>query len=317
MIMSHHSIGLIRPGIAIRPAILHPLPPASDIVQADDQDGHGHHAGHQVHRPVFVPSLRRTWLLARSISGETLAAQVLWGSWEHGLPPVLMRQRVLVAHGAAWWAGIWLVSILVVRRVGLCHPRLLLVVSGLPGGRSVLASRRWFCIRTLGTVFQVPAGGRPIDGPLMEHFIGTTLVRKANRRGSQRVIGELLLGGLSRGMLGDLFFEPSHRYPSYSLTCCMGIVLPACRGACPSLPPPTASRFCCTSWVRCQRRCCCAIAWPFKPRVRSRMEGLHCCSSLASFSSHITTRLHWRLASVRSSIACPYQRAALRVRHWQ
>src|SRR5260370_1439827 len=148
MIMSHHSIGLIRPGIAIRPAILHPLPPASDIVQADDQDGHGHHSGHQVHRPVFVPSLRRTWLLARSISGETLAALLLWGSGSHGLPPVLIMQRVLVAKGAAWWAG------------------------------------------------------------------------------------------------------------------------------------------------------------------------MHCRSSSARFSSHITTRLHWRLASVRSSIACSYQRVAVRVRHW-
>src|SRR5258708_39754806 len=53
-----------------------------------------------------------------------------------------------------------------------------------------------------------------------------------------------------------------------------------------------------------------------KSRTRSRMEGLHCCSSSASFSSHITTRLHWRLASVRSSIACSYQRGALLVRHW-
>src|SRR6266436_6755336 len=113
-------------------------------------------------------------------------------------------------------------------------------------------------------------------------------------------------------MLGTLFFECCHRYTPSSSACC--IMLPGCcRGECPSLPPPTASRCCCTSWVRCQRRCCCAIAWLIKSRVRSRMAGLHCCSSLASFSSHITTRLHWRLASVRSSIACPYQRAALAV----
>src|SRR5215469_4170305 len=119
-------------------------------------------------------------------------------------------------------------------------------------------------------------------------------------------------------MLGTLFFERCHCYTSCSPACGVDSILPGrCRGECPSLPPPTARRFCCTSWVRCQRRCCCAIAWPIKSRVHSRMEGLHCCSSLTSFSSHITTRLHRRLASVRSSIACPYQRVALRVRHWQ
>src|SRR5260221_14703595 len=127
------------------------------------------------------------------------------------------------------------------------HPRLLLVVSGLPGGRRVLASRRWFCIRTLGIVFQVPAGGRPIDGALMEHSIGTTLVRKANRLGSQRVIGELL-GCLSRGMLGDLFFHSSHRYTSSSGSSERGPVL--C-----SLPCCLASMYSVsTCWCMARRR---------------------------------------------------------------
>src|SRR5260370_42651445 len=112
------------------------------------------------------------------------------------------------------------------------------------------------------------------------------LLWKADRLGSQRVIGELLLGCLSRGMLSDLFFERSHRYLSCSLACCMCIILPACRGACPSLPPPTARRFCCTSCLSCHRRCCCAIAWPIKLRGRSRVGGLYCCSSLARCCTH-------------------------------
>src|SRR5260221_2808876 len=192
-----------------------------------------------------------------SVAGETLAAQLLWGSGQHSLPPVLVRQRILVADTAAWRAGIWLVSIFVVRWVGLCHPRLL-VVSGLPGGHRVLASRWRFRVLTLGIIFQVPADGWLIDNPLAHHPISIALVRKANGLGSQRVIGELLLGCLSRGMLGDLFFHSSHPYTS-SPACCS--VLPGCcHGECPSLPPPTASRFCCTSWVSCHRRCCCAIA---------------------------------------------------------
>ena len=105
MVVSNHGIGLIRPRHAIGPIVLHVLPPASQAVQADDQGGHGRHAGHQVHRPVLAASPGRMVLLTGRIPGETLAAQVLWGSRQHGLPPVLAGQRVLVAHGAAWWAG--------------------------------------------------------------------------------------------------------------------------------------------------------------------------------------------------------------------
>src|SRR5215469_13677389 len=108
MIMAYHGIDLIRPRHAIGPIVLHVLPPASQAVQANDRSGHRRHAGHQVHRPVLVASCGRTLLVARSIASETLAAQVLWGSGQHGLSPVLVRQGVLVAHGAAWWAGIWL-----------------------------------------------------------------------------------------------------------------------------------------------------------------------------------------------------------------
>src|SRR5260370_9770334 len=216
---------------------------------------------------------------------------------------------MLVAHSAAWRTGRRLVSIVVVRGIGLGKERLLLVIVRLAGGRRGLASGWWFSVRTLGTVFQVPAGGRPIDRPLM---------CKTNGLGSQRVIGYvlrlLLCWCLRSGMPGALFFHGGHCYPSSPICC---IVLPACRGECPSLPPPTASRFCCTSWVRCQRRCCCAIAWLIKPRLRSRMAGLHCCSSLARFSSHITTRLHWRLGPGRASIACPYHPVAFRGRHLQ
>jgi hypothetical protein len=107
MIVSNDGIGLVRPGIAIRPAVLHPLPPTADTVQADEQSSHSRHAGHQVHRPVPAPSPGRARLLSGSLPGKALAAQVLWGSREHGLPPVLMRQRMLVADTAAWWAGIW------------------------------------------------------------------------------------------------------------------------------------------------------------------------------------------------------------------
>src|SRR5260221_10147478 len=106
MIVSNHGIGLVRPRHAIGPVILQVLPPAAQAVQANDQGRHGCHAGHQVHRPVLTASPGSTLPLTGHMPGETLAAQLLWGSWEHGLPPVLMWQRVLVAHGAAWWAGI-------------------------------------------------------------------------------------------------------------------------------------------------------------------------------------------------------------------
>src|SRR5258707_5456713 len=119
MIMAYHGIGLIRPRHAIRPVVLHVLPPAAQAVQADDQGGHGRHARHQVHRPVLPASPGSMRLWTGSLPGKALA---LWGSREHGLPPVLVWQRILVAHSAAWGAGIWLVSIVVVMRVRLGHP---------------------------------------------------------------------------------------------------------------------------------------------------------------------------------------------------
>src|SRR5258708_1388051 len=166
------------------------------------------------------------------------------------------------------------------------HPRLLLVVSGLPGGRRVLASRRWFCIRTLGIVFQVPAGGRPIDGALMEHSIGTTLVRKANRLGSQRVIGELLLGYLSRGMQSDLFSESGHRYTSSSgssergpvlcsLSCCSHSCL-CCRASMYSLS---------SCWSRARRRPCCHCTCAIQVRILFRLSASRCRWSLPARSS--------------------------------
>src|SRR5260221_4514135 len=221
MIMSNDGIGFIRRGLAIHRAVLHPLPPASQAVPTDDQGGHGRHAGHQVHRPVPATSCGRTLLLTRRRPGETLAAQALRGSGQHSLPPVLVGQRILVAYGAAWWAGlcgILIVSILVVRWVRLCHSRLLLGVSGLAP-----SSRWWlrFSVLTSGTVFQVPAGGRPIDRTPVKHPIHTTLVRKTDGLGSQRVIGYGLLRLVVRWclrarMLSDLFFGGGHRYtPSF------------------------------------------------------------------------------------------------------
>src|SRR5258708_17671508 len=161
MVVPNDGIGLIRTRHAIGPVILHVLPPASKAIQANDQGGHGRHAGHQVHRPGLPASPGSTLLLTGSMPGEMLAAQLLRRSRQHHLPPVLVGQRMLVAHGAAWWAGlcrILLVSILVVRWVGLRHSRLLRVVSGLVRGRRGLALwSQWFSIRSLGIVFQVPS----------------------------------------------------------------------------------------------------------------------------------------------------------------
>ena len=183
--MPNHGIGLIHPRHAIDPIVLHVLPPASQAVQANDQGSHGCHAGHQVHRPVLPASCGRALLLTGRMPGETLAAQLLRGSRQHGLPPVLVRQRVLVAHGAAWGAGlrrVLIVSILVVRGVGLRHPRLLLGVARLAGGRVGLASwSQWFSIRSLGIVFQVPSGYGCIDRPLVDDSIRIVPVRKADR----------------------------------------------------------------------------------------------------------------------------------------
>src|SRR5260370_13396566 len=106
MVMSHHGIGLVRPRHAIGPIILHVLPPASQAVQADDQGSHGRHAGHQIHGPVLPASCGRTVRLIGSMPGETLAAQALRGSRQDRLPPELHWPRMLVAHGAAWWAGL-------------------------------------------------------------------------------------------------------------------------------------------------------------------------------------------------------------------
>src|SRR5258708_35665315 len=100
MVVSHHGIGLIRPRHAIGPIVLHVLPPASDTVQADDQGGHGRHARHQVHRPVPAASPGSTRLWTGSVAGETLAAQALWGRWQHGLAPVLVWQGMSIGPGA-------------------------------------------------------------------------------------------------------------------------------------------------------------------------------------------------------------------------
>src|SRR5260370_9592740 len=90
MIMSNDSIGLVRTRHTIGPVILHVLPPASQAVQANDQGGHGRHAGHQVHRPALPAPCGRVLLLTRRIPGETLAAQALPEGGPHGLPPVLV-----------------------------------------------------------------------------------------------------------------------------------------------------------------------------------------------------------------------------------
>ena len=107
------------------------------------------------------------------------------GSGQHDLPPILVGQRLLVAHSAAWGAGlcgILLVSILVVKGVGLREERLLLGVAGLARGRRGLASwSRWFSIRSLGIVFQVLSGCRLIDRTLVDDPGGIPLVRKADR----------------------------------------------------------------------------------------------------------------------------------------
>src|SRR5258708_30301941 len=106
MVVPNDGMGLIRTRHAIGPVILHVLPPASQAIKASDQGGHGRHAGHQLPRPVLRASPGSTLLLTGSMPGETLAAQVLRGSRQHHRPPVLVGQRVLVAHGAAWWASL-------------------------------------------------------------------------------------------------------------------------------------------------------------------------------------------------------------------
>src|SRR5216683_85958 len=137
---------------------------------------------------MLPASCGRALLLTGSIPDETLAAQALRGSGQHGLPPVLVGQRVLVAHGAAWGAGlcrVLLVSILVVRGVGLREERLL-VIAGLAGGRVGLASWSWWWLSVLtrGIVFQVPSGCGYIDRPLVDDPIRIVPVRKADRRRS-------------------------------------------------------------------------------------------------------------------------------------
>src|SRR5260221_8053220 len=184
MVVPTHSISLIRPRHAIRPVILHVLPPAAQAIQADDQGSHGRHTGHQVDRPMLTASCGRALLLTGSLPGETLAAQALRGSRQYGLPPILVGQRVLVADTAAWWAGRLLVSILIVRRVRLCHPRLLPVIAGLVRGqRGLASSSRRFSIRSLGIVFRGPARGRPIDRTLMGDPISITPGRKTGGDG--------------------------------------------------------------------------------------------------------------------------------------
>src|SRR5258708_5413516 len=117
------------------------------------------------------------------------------------------------------WCRILIVSILVVRWVGLCHSRLLLGVAGLARGRIGLASwSQWFSILISGIVFQVPSSCGFIDRPLVDDPIRIVPVRKADRCGSQRVIGYWLLlrRRLSTSMPGDLFSDSGHRYTSSS-----------------------------------------------------------------------------------------------------
>src|SRR5260370_9340417 len=165
-----------------------------------------------------------------------------------------MGQRVLVAHGAAWRAGLCriIVSILVVRGVGLRRMRLLLGVAGLARGRRGMAFwSQWSSVGSLGILFQVPAGGRPIDGPLVDDAIRIVPVRKADGLGSQRVIGYwLLLRRLSTSMPSDLFFESGHRYTSSSCASERGPV--TCWLSCCAHP----SGLCCLASMYSRTPCC-------------------------------------------------------------
>src|SRR5258707_6691343 len=307
MVMSHHGIGLIRPRHAIGPIVLHVLPPASQAIQADDQGGHGRHAGHQVHRPVPVPSCGRALLLTGSIPGETLAAQALWGSRQHGLTQVLVWQRVLVAHGTAWDAGlcrILIVSILVVKGVGLRHSRLLLGVARLARGRVGLASwSQWFSILISGIVFQVPSGCGCIDRPLVNDPIRIVPVCKADRCRSQRVIGSWLLlrRRLSTSMPGDLFSDGGHRYTTSCasergsvtcwLSCCARCCCLCCLASMYSLS---------TCWCKARRRPWCHCTCAIKARIVSRLSGSCCRWSLPAMSSQLSTCCHRSRAQSRS-----------------
>src|SRR5258708_35029572 len=275
MVVPNHGIGLIGTRIAIRPVVLYVLPPASQAVQADDQGSHGCHARHQVHRPQPATSPGRTRLSgSRRLSGETLAAQLLRGSGQHGLSPVLVWQRMLVAHGAAWWAG-------------LCR---VLVVS----------------LRSLGIVFQAPAGGRLIDRTLVDDPIRITPVRKADGRGSQWVIGYWLLlrRRLGAGMLRNVFFDGRHRYTSSCswggrsglcwLSCCSHCCCLCCRASMYSLS---------TCWCRARRLPWCHCTCAIKVRMVSRLSGSSCRSSLPARFSQLSTCCHWSSAQSRSWMA--------------
>src|SRR5258708_3941577 len=331
MVVPNDGIGLIRTRHAIGPVILHVLPPASKAIQANDQGGHGRHAGHQVHRPVLPASPGSTLLLTGSMPGETLAAQVLRGSRQHHLPPVLVGQRVRVAQGVAWWASlcrILIVSILVVRGVCLRHSRLLLGVAGLAGGRICLASwSPWFSIRSRGIVFQVPSSCGCICRPLVDDPIRIGPGPKADRWRSQPVIGywllRLLLSRCFReGMPGDLFSESGHHYTSSSCSSMRGSILcslPCCAHCC---------CLCClasmyslsTCWWRARRRPWCHCTCAIKVRIVFRLSGSCCRWSLPARSSQLSTCCHWSSAQSRSWTARLSQKTVLcqraRSRSW-
>src|SRR5258708_13808555 len=84
------------------------------------------------------------------------------------------------------WCRILIVSILVVRWVGLCHSRLLLGVAGLARGRIGLASwPQWFSILISGIVFPVPSICGFLGRPLWDDPVPTAPVRTPDRLRTQ------------------------------------------------------------------------------------------------------------------------------------
>src|SRR5260370_35389306 len=94
MIVSNNGIGLEHAWVAIRPAVLHVLPPRPQAVQSDGQGSHRKHADHQVERPGLAQSCGQTGRLTGSMPGEAVPATRLGGkAWRPWLP-VLVGQPV-------------------------------------------------------------------------------------------------------------------------------------------------------------------------------------------------------------------------------
>src|SRR5260370_34404160 len=147
------------------------------------------------------------------------------------------------------------------------------------------------------------AGCGFIDRTLVDDPGGIPPVSKADRRGSQRIIGYWLLlrHHLGMGMLRNVFFAGGHSYAS-SCSCSSERELSCCAHCC-CLCRLASMYSLSTCWCKTRRRPWCHCTCAIKVRMVWRLSGSCCRWSLPARSSQLSTCCHWSSAQSRSCTA--------------